>query len=87
MACSNTNKTDLIADSLRSQFTFSEDVVNPSMVDIVNTEVEKYLNTSHDNILNPATPSQVISYIGNLKKEQISRPRLHLYLYALAFPT
>lgn len=56
--------------SLRNQFTLNQDVFKPRMVDVVNTEVEHFLNTTHNYTLNPALPSEVISYIGNLIKNK-----------------
>lgn len=40
-----------------------------------NSIVEEFLQTNHEKT-NPTTPSEVITYIGNLKKNQ--RPQLHL---------
>lgn len=46
-----------------------------------NSKVEELLQTKHENT-NPTTPSEVITYIGNIKKNQ--RPQLHLCQYAYA---
>lgn len=42
MAYFNTDKDELIAYSLRSQFTLNQDVVNTEMVDIVNSEDRQF---------------------------------------------
>lgn len=70
MPYSNSDKAGLVADSFTSQFSLNRDVVNTRMLDIVNSEVEQFLSTPHDNTLNPATSSEVISDIGNLRKNK-----------------
>lgn len=43
MAYASSDKAELIADSLRSQVTLNHDVVNPRMADIVNSNIEEFL--------------------------------------------
>lgn len=57
---------ELIFDSLLSHLTINQDVANSKIVGIVNTKIKKFLNTSHNNTLNPKIPSVVVSYIENL---------------------
>lgn len=83
MILSNTDKADLIAESFRSQFTLKHDIVNPRMLDIVDTVVEQYINTNHNNTLNLFIQFEVISYIGSLKRKyhSASITSLHIYSY------
>lgn len=48
----------------------NQDVVNPRMVDTVDSEFEEFLHIYYDNTFNPATPSERITYFGNLKKNK-----------------
>lgn len=55
-ACSNSDKAEIYARSLRSQITLNPDVVNPRMVDIVASKIEEFLHTDHVNTLNSVSP-------------------------------
>ncbi|GFY27890.1 probable RNA-directed DNA polymerase from transposon X-element [Trichonephila clavipes] len=69
IALSDTNKTDLIAKSLQSQFQLN-DIHNPHKDEIITNIVDAYI-TNHTNntdpIPPPALPSEVINYIKKIK--------------------
>ncbi|GFS80305.1 probable RNA-directed DNA polymerase from transposon X-element [Trichonephila clavipes] len=76
IALSDTNKTDLIAQSLESQVQFSN-IHNPQkdqiMTNIVDANITDHTNNT-DPIL-PALPSEVISYIKKIKVKKKSGKR------------
>ncbi|GFU51739.1 uncharacterized protein TNCV_1202831 [Trichonephila clavipes] len=68
IALSDTNKTDLIAKSLESQFQLN-DIHNPHKDEIITNIVDAYIN-NHTNYIDPilsALPSEVINYIKKIK--------------------
>lgn len=54
MAYSDTDKAEFFADSFRSTFKLNQDIVNTSIINIFNTEIEHFLNTNNSNILKHA---------------------------------
>ncbi|GFV12429.1 uncharacterized protein TNCV_1792081 [Trichonephila clavipes] len=68
VALSDTNKTDLIAQSLESQFQLN-DIHNPHKDQIITSIVDAYIN-DHTNTIDeipPALPSEIINYIKKIK--------------------
>ncbi|GFU17879.1 probable RNA-directed DNA polymerase from transposon X-element [Trichonephila clavipes] len=68
IALSDSNKTDLIAQSLESQFQLN-DIHNPQKDQIITSIVDAYIN-DHTNITDPippALPSEIINYIKKIK--------------------
>ncbi|GFY43559.1 hypothetical protein TNIN_111911 [Trichonephila inaurata madagascariensis] len=61
-ALSDTNKTDVIANSLESQFKLN-DIQNPHKDEIITNIVDAYLTTNINNTDPPLFPSEVITYI------------------------
>lgn len=53
----NTEKAELIANSLRSQFTLNSDVENPRVTALMESTVSNFLNENINNTLSPATPT------------------------------
>lgn len=51
MVYSNTDKAEIVADSIKIHFIFNYDIANLRIVDIVNADITQLLNTSHDNTL------------------------------------
>ncbi|GFU17891.1 putative RNA-directed DNA polymerase from transposon X-element [Trichonephila clavipes] len=71
IALSDSNKTDLIAQSLESQFQLN-DIHNPQKNQIITSIVDAYIN-DHTNITDPippALPSEIINYI---KKNKVKK--------------
>ncbi|GFW73555.1 probable RNA-directed DNA polymerase from transposon X-element [Trichonephila clavipes] len=70
VALSDTNKTELIALSLESQFQLN-DIHNPHKDDIITNAVDAYIanHTNNNNIdpIPPALPSELITYIKKIK--------------------
>ncbi|GFW10230.1 probable RNA-directed DNA polymerase from transposon X-element [Trichonephila clavipes] len=68
IALSDTNKTDLIAQSLESQFQLN-DIHNPQKDQIITNIVDTYItnHTNNTDPIPPALPSEVISYIKKIK--------------------
>ncbi|GFV39436.1 probable RNA-directed DNA polymerase from transposon X-element [Trichonephila clavipes] len=68
IALSDTNKTDLIAQSLESQFQLN-DIHNPQKDQIITFIVDAYINdhTSITDPIPPALPSEIINYIKKIK--------------------
>ncbi|GFW98384.1 probable RNA-directed DNA polymerase from transposon X-element [Trichonephila clavipes] len=65
---SYTNKTDLIAQSLESQFQLN-DIHNPQKDQIITNIVDAYItnHTNNTDPISPALPSEVINYIKKIK--------------------
>ncbi|GFU98743.1 probable RNA-directed DNA polymerase from transposon X-element [Trichonephila clavipes] len=68
VALSDTNKTDLIAKSLESQFQLNN-IQNPQKDHIISKIVETYItdHTNNTDPIPPALPSEVINYIKKIK--------------------
>ncbi|GFU89812.1 probable RNA-directed DNA polymerase from transposon X-element [Trichonephila clavipes] len=68
IALSYTNKTDLIAQSLESQFQLN-DIHNPQKDQIISNIVDAYItnHTNNTDPISPALPSEVINYIKKIK--------------------
>ncbi|GFW59861.1 probable RNA-directed DNA polymerase from transposon X-element [Trichonephila clavipes] len=68
VALSDTNKTDLIAKSLESQFQLNN-IQNPQKDHIISNIVEAYItdHTNNTDPIPPALPSEVINYIKKIK--------------------
>ncbi|GFU03253.1 probable RNA-directed DNA polymerase from transposon X-element [Trichonephila clavipes] len=68
VALSDTNKTDLIAKSLESQFQLNN-IQNPQKDHIISNIVETYItdHTNNTDPIPPALPSEVINYIKKIK--------------------
>ena len=69
-AISNTQKAELLADSLRSQFEPHHTVINPATVAIVNPMVEQFISTPSPNTLRVVKHSDITPYIRKLKKKK-----------------
>ncbi|GFW82904.1 probable RNA-directed DNA polymerase from transposon X-element [Trichonephila clavipes] len=67
-ALSDTHKTELIAQSLKSQFQLN-DIQNPHKDEYITNTVDAYFtaNTNNTDHLPPALPSEIISYIKKIK--------------------
>ncbi|GFV58689.1 RNA-directed DNA polymerase from mobile element jockey [Trichonephila clavipes] len=82
IALSDTNKTELIAQSLESQFQLNN-IQNPGKDEIITNIVDTYLTTNANNIdlLPPDLPSEGIDYIKKIKvrkkNENILIPEQH----------
>ncbi|GFV58140.1 probable RNA-directed DNA polymerase from transposon X-element [Trichonephila clavipes] len=68
IALSDSNKTDLIAQSLESQFQLN-DIHNPQKDQIITSIVDAYINdhTNTTDAIPPALPSEIINYIKKIK--------------------
>ncbi|GFW16768.1 probable RNA-directed DNA polymerase from transposon X-element [Trichonephila clavipes] len=68
IAFSDSNKTDLIAQSLESQFQLN-DIHNPQKDQIIASIVDAYINdhTNTTDAIPPALPSEIINYIKKIK--------------------
>ncbi|GFY19421.1 probable RNA-directed DNA polymerase from transposon X-element [Trichonephila clavipes] len=75
IALSDSNKTDLIAQSLESQFQLNN-IHNPQKDQIITNIVDAYItdHTNNTDPIPPALPSEVISYIKKIKvKKSLGR--------------
>ncbi|GFW34867.1 uncharacterized protein TNCV_4359101 [Trichonephila clavipes] len=72
IALSDTNKTDLIAQSLESQFQLNN-IHNPQKDQVISNIVDAYItdHTNNTDPIPPALPSEVISYIKRLKLRKV----------------
>ncbi|GFX36706.1 probable RNA-directed DNA polymerase from transposon X-element [Trichonephila clavipes] len=68
IALSDSNKTDLIAQSLESQFQLNN-IQNPQKDQIISSIVDAYINdhTNTTDDIQPALPSEIINYIKKIK--------------------
>ncbi|GFS91616.1 probable RNA-directed DNA polymerase from transposon X-element [Trichonephila clavipes] len=68
IALSDSNKTDLIAQSLESQFQLN-DIHNPHKDQIITSIVDAYINdhTNTTDAIPPALPSEILNYIKKIK--------------------
>ncbi|GFX58417.1 RNA-directed DNA polymerase from mobile element jockey [Trichonephila clavipes] len=68
IALSDSNKTDLIAQSLESQFQLNN-IHNPQKDQIISSIVDAYINdhTNTTDAIQPALPSEIINYIKKIK--------------------
>ncbi|GFU93648.1 RNA-directed DNA polymerase from mobile element jockey [Trichonephila clavipes] len=68
IALSDSNKTDLIAQSLESQFQLN-DIHNPQKDQIITSIVDAHINdhTNTTDAIPPALPSEIINYIKKIK--------------------
>ncbi|GFW82612.1 uncharacterized protein TNCV_3491841 [Trichonephila clavipes] len=72
IALSDSNKTDLIAQSLESQFQLNN-IQNPQKDQIISSIVDAYIN-DHANTtdeIQPALPSEIINYIKRSKSRKV----------------
>ncbi|GFX61171.1 uncharacterized protein TNCV_4565661 [Trichonephila clavipes] len=72
IALSDSNKTDLIAQSLESQFQLNN-IQNPQKDQIISSIVDAYIN-DHANTtddIQPALPSEIINYIKKIKSRKV----------------
>ncbi|GFW53012.1 uncharacterized protein TNCV_130771 [Trichonephila clavipes] len=68
IAPSDTNKTEVIAHSLKSQFQLN-DIHNPHKDEIITSVVDAYMdsNTNNTDIIPPTLPSEIIQIIKKIK--------------------
>lgn len=81
MAYCNTDKALQIYDDRRRQFPLNQDVLNPRIVDIVNTSVELFLRNYHGN----TDYSYNLHFFPQKSKKKTSLPApSHFYQYILS---
>ncbi|GFW96309.1 RNA-directed DNA polymerase from mobile element jockey [Trichonephila clavipes] len=68
IALSDTNKTEVIAQSLESQFKLN-DIHNPHKNEVITSVVDAYLdsNTNNNDLIPPTLPSEIIQIIKKIK--------------------
>ncbi|GFT92026.1 RNA-directed DNA polymerase from mobile element jockey [Trichonephila clavipes] len=68
IALSDTNKTEVIAQSLESQFQLN-DIHNPHKDEVITSVVDAYLdsNTNNNDLIPPTLPSEIIQIIKKIK--------------------
>jgi hypothetical protein len=70
MAITNPEKAELIADSLRSQFTPNHDILDLNTFSQVIPRVEQLNNSAIHNTLDPISTTEITNFINKLKKNK-----------------